>query len=141
MKVLYDTSVLVAALLVEHSNHDKALPLLELAKRGDAEGYLSTHSLAELYAVMTRLPEPLKVLPDEAKALIEDLLTYLKPVPLEADDYQKAIARLMTLKMIGGVVFDAIIAQAALKAGVTRLITLNAKDFVRLGDEIAEMLF
>jgi predicted nucleic acid-binding protein len=30
MKILYDTSVLIAALLVEHANHDLAFPQVEL---------------------------------------------------------------------------------------------------------------
>ena len=89
---------------------------------------------------MTRLPDPLKVLPDEAGALIGDLMTYLKPVPLDVNDYQQAISRLTALRLAGGVMFDAIIAQAALKTGVEHLITLNAKDFVRLGDDIAAMV-
>jgi predicted nucleic acid-binding protein len=137
MKILYDTSVLIAALLVEHANHDLAFPQVELARRGEVEGYISTHSLAELYAVMTRLPRPLRVLPDEANAAIADLLEYLKPVPLLAEDYQRAIARMAELKLAGGSVFDAVIAQAALKVSVDHLVTLNPKDFVRLGDEIA----
>lgn len=66
MKVLYDTSVLIAALLVEHANHALAFPQLELARRGEVKGYISTHSLAELYSVMTRLPQPLRVFPNEA---------------------------------------------------------------------------
>ncbi|MBE9214378.1 hypothetical protein IQ247_17175 [Plectonema cf. radiosum LEGE 06105] len=41
------------------------------------------------------------------------------------------------LKLAGGGMFDVVIAQAALKVGVDYLVTLNPKDFVRLGDEIA----
>ena len=37
--------------------------------------------------------------------------------------------------------YDAVIAQAALKAKVDRLVTLNPKDFVRLGDEVAEIVY
>lgn len=77
MKVLYDTSVLIAALLLEHENHDLALSRLETARQGVVKGYVSTHSLAELYSVMTRLPQPLRVLPDEAEAAIADLLDRL----------------------------------------------------------------
>jgi predicted nucleic acid-binding protein len=140
MKVLYDTSVLIAALLVEHANHGLAFPHLELARRGKIKGYISTHSLAELYAVMTRLPQPLRVLPEEAAAAIADLLEYLEPVPLLAEEYQRAIARMVDLKLVGGGVFDTAIAQAALKVGVDRLVTLNPKDFVRLGDEIVTLV-
>lgn len=140
MKILYDTSVLIAALLVDHSRHALAFPKLELARRGEVQGYLSTHSLAELYSVMTRLPLPLRVLPNEAEAAIADLLKYLEAVSLVAKDYQKVVARMASLERVGGGVFDAVIAQAALKVGVDQLLTLNAKDFVRLGDEIAVLV-
>ncbi|BAU40283.1 type II toxin-antitoxin system VapC family toxin [Leptolyngbya sp. O-77] len=140
MKVLYDTSVLIAALLVEHRSHDLAFPKLELAQRGEVEGYLSTHSLAEIYAVITRLSQPLKVLPDEAEAAIADLLKYLEPVPLLAEDYRKAIALMRTFKLVGGGIFDTVIAQAALKAEVDHLLTLNPKDFIRLGDKVAALV-
>lgn len=118
MKVLYDTSVLIAALLAGRTNHDLAFPQLELARRGEVEGYLSTHSLAELYAVMTRLPQPLSVLSEDTAAAIADLLEYLEPVPLFAEDYQRAIMRMVALKLVGGGVFDAVIAQAALKVSI-----------------------
>lgn len=140
MKVLYDTSALLAALLVEHANHGLAFPQLELARQGTVQGYLSTHSLAELYSVMTRLPPPLRVLPDEAEAAIVDLLDYLEPIPLLAAEYQQAIRQMVELRLVGGGIFDAIIAQAALKAGVEQLLTFNPRDFTRLGDRIASLV-
>ncbi|WP_276300163.1 hypothetical protein [Leptolyngbya sp. BC1307] len=36
--------------------------------------------------------------------------------------------------------YDAIIAQAALKVNVDRLITLNAKDFLPLGDQVSALV-
>ncbi|AFY88033.1 MAG: tRNA(fMet)-specific endonuclease VapC [Chroococcidiopsis cubana SAG 39.79] len=137
MKILYDTSVLIAALLVEHTSHNLAFPKLELARRGEVKGYISTHSLAEIYAVITRLPQPLRVLPAEAEVAIADLLEYLEPVPLLTQEYQKAIALMTTQKLGGGGIFDAVIAQAALKVEADCILTLNPKDFTRLGDEIA----
>jgi predicted nucleic acid-binding protein len=140
VKVLYDTSVLIAALLVEHSNHAVALSRLALARSGEVRGYLSTHSLAELYSVMTRLPPPLRVFPDEAIAMLSDLTDYLEPVPLVATDYQAAMVRMAQLKLVRGGVFDAVIAQSALKVDVDYLVTLNPKDFVRLGEVIAMLV-
>lgn len=67
-------------------------------------------------------------MPDEAEAAIADLLEYLKPVPLLAEDYQKAIALMQIFKLVGGGIFDPVIAQAALKAEVDYLLTLNPKD-------------
>ncbi|GAA6615644.1 type II toxin-antitoxin system VapC family toxin [Scytonema sp. NUACC26] len=140
MKVLYDTSVLIAALLVNHPNHCLAFPKLEMAQRQEVHGYVSTHTLAELYSVMTRLPEPLRVSPDEALSVIADLVKYIEAVPLQAEDYQAAITQMAVLKLSGGGVFDALIAQAAVKANVDCLLTLNPKDFIRLGEAIAALV-
>jgi predicted nucleic acid-binding protein len=137
VKILFDTSVLVAALLTNHSNHSLAFPSLEAAQRREIRGYISAHSLAELYSVLTRLPEPLRVSPDEAQALIVDLSDYLEVVSLQSEDYKAAIAQMVALKLPGAGIFDALIAQAALKDKVNHLLTLNAKDFIRLSEKIA----
>jgi predicted nucleic acid-binding protein len=89
---------------------------------------------------MTRLPPPLRVLPDEAESEIADLLDYLEPVPLLAAEYRQAIRSMAELQLVGGGVFDAVIAQAALKAGVEQLLTFNPRDFTRLGDRIASLV-
>jgi predicted nucleic acid-binding protein len=140
VKILFDTSVLVAALLTNHSKHSLAFPSLEATQRREIREYISAHSLAELYSVLTRLPEPLRVSPIEAQAMIADLNGYLEVVSLQAEDYQAAIANMVILKLPGGGVFDALIAQVALKAEVNHLLTLNAKDFIRLGKEIAALV-
>lgn len=63
MKVLFDTSVLVAALIVDHPKHSESLPWLLRIKAEEIQGFISTHSLAELYAVLTRLPLPQMIAP------------------------------------------------------------------------------
>lgn len=45
-----------------------------------------------------------------------------------------------TLNLPGGGIFDAIIAQAALKADVDILLTLNPNHFTRLGEAIANLV-
>ena len=44
------------------------------------------------------------------------------------------------LNLPGGGIFDALIAQAAVKASVDVLLTLNPKHFVRLGDEVSSIV-
>jgi predicted nucleic acid-binding protein len=63
VKLLLDTSVLVAAMVETHPDHEVALPWLQQIKDGTHEGLLSTHALAELYAVLTRLPVRPKISP------------------------------------------------------------------------------
>jgi predicted nucleic acid-binding protein len=56
MKALLDTSTLIAAMLPDHVHHADALPWLAQAKSGAFEFVCSAHSLAELCAILTRLP-------------------------------------------------------------------------------------
>jgi predicted nucleic acid-binding protein len=56
MKVLFDTSALVAAMVEGHPRHEQAWPWLQQAKAGKVQGVVAAHSLAELYAVLTVLP-------------------------------------------------------------------------------------
>jgi hypothetical protein len=56
------------------------------------------------------------------------------------NDYDAAIDRMVTLNLPGDGIFDALIAQAAVKASVDVLLTLNPKHFVRLGEEISSIV-
>ncbi len=137
MKVLFDTSVLVSALVVSHQVHELCLPWLLQAQRGEVDGLVSTHTLAELYSVLTRLPYRPKVRPEQAQQLIAENLKDFDKVVLDEGDYQVAIAQMAQLNLPGGGIFDALIARAAVKADVEVLLTLNAKHFVRLGEDVA----
>jgi predicted nucleic acid-binding protein len=138
MKVLFDTSILVAAFEVSHPRHGVCLPWLQRVQVSEIDGYLSTHSFAELYSVLTRLPVRPPISPIIAQRLIDENLNLFVAIPLTADDYQEAIACMVGLNLLGGGIFDALIAQAALKAGVDILLTLNPNHFTRLGQDLAK---
>lgn len=55
MKVLLDTSVLVAAMVETHPMHECALHWLQRIKDGGDVGIVAAHSIAELYAILTTL--------------------------------------------------------------------------------------
>ena len=137
---MFDTSVLVAALVVSHPQHTICFPRLKAAESKQIEGFLSTHTLAETYSVLTRLPVDPRIAPTQAQSLIADISQYLNTVPLVSDDYVEAIARMATLNLPGGGIFDALIAQAALKANVDILLTLNPNHFTPLGEAIATLV-
>jgi predicted nucleic acid-binding protein len=77
--------------------------------------------------------------PQQAKTLLERCLQYLDAVPLETADYQAAIAQMTALNLPGGGIFDALIAQAALKVSADRILTLNPSHFSRLSAAIAQI--
>jgi predicted nucleic acid-binding protein len=140
VKVLFDTSVLVAALIVSHPKHESCFDRLKAAESGLIQGFISTHSLAELYSVITRLPVQPHVSPEQAQKVITEALQYLEMISLLPSDYQTVIAQVANLNLPGGSIFDALIAQAALKAKVDVLMTLNPKHFIRLGTAIANLV-
>lgn len=92
MKVLCDTSVLVSALIESHPMHSLAFPWLERAKGGEIELLASTHTLAELYAVLTGLPLQPKISPAMAHQLIDDVVQApASLVELSVSDYVESL--------------------------------------------------
>lgn len=136
MKVLLDTSTLVAALVRSHPRHERARPWLARAKAGELRLVIAAHTLAELHATLTVLPVRPRISPETAGRLRdENLPDSTEAVALEAEDYRQVVRRMAELGLAGGVVYDALIARAAEIAQVDRLITLNEADFRRAWPE------
>jgi hypothetical protein len=90
---------------------------------------VSGYSLAELYAVLTRLPRSPRVSAAEALRLIQENVAPLTIVTLSAQDYCKLIEELAQAGVVGGAVYDAVIAKAGQLAKVDFLVTLNVTHF------------
>lgn len=140
MKILFDTSVLVAAIVAAHPRHDISLPWLQRVLTEEAIGFIASHSFAELYAVLTRLPLRPAIKPALAAELISKNLQGFQVISLSTEDYKAVIANLVSLQIPGAAIYDALIAQAALNSNVDILLTLNPKHFQRLGESLAEIV-
>jgi predicted nucleic acid-binding protein len=133
MKTLFDTSVLVAAIVEPHPMHTRALPWLQRAKAGKIDFLVASYTLAELYAVLTTLPLKPRISPLTAWRLVHDNVeTSAKIISLSPSDYKDTIKHMSELGLTGGIIYDALIVKAAQKSGVERLLTFNADDFIRL---------
>ena len=136
MKVLFDTSVLVAGLIESHPAHERAFSWLYRSKTGEIDFLVAGHSLAELYAVLTRLPLSPKVSPGVARYLIrENIKAVARIVTLSAEEYLELLTSMTELNLVGGIIYDAVIAAAAKKSDCDILLTLNKKDFLRVWPE------
>ncbi len=136
MRILFDTSVLVAAVVQPHPMHKRALPWLKRAKAGEYDFIAATHTLAELYAVLTTLPVKPRISSSTARRLIQENIEGLaKIVSLSPSDYRNIINRMADFGLTGGIIYDALIAKVAQKSGVERLLTFNADDFRRVWPE------
>jgi len=136
MKVLLDTSVLVAALVGSHPAHDRALPWLVRAKEGRIDLVVASHSIAELYAVLTTLPLSPRITPGVARRLMqEDIESTATLIALSNAEYLAVVKRMSELGIPGGAIYDALIVKAAQKAEVKQIVTLNSGDFKRVWPE------
>lgn len=137
IKTLFDTSVVVASFVKAHPRHSNCLPWMQQVRNGTIQGVLATHTLAETYAVLTRLPLAPRISPKLAQHLISENLGKFEVVSLTSSDYQMVVAKMVTLNLTGGAIYDALIAQVAEKSQVARLLTLNPDHFTRLGEPLA----
>jgi predicted nucleic acid-binding protein len=136
VRVLFDTSVLVAALLQSHPRHDRSLPWLQRAQSRTITFLVAGHTLAELYSVLTTLPVKPRLSPSVVWRLVhENVESSAEIISLPESDYLSTLEKLSRRGLSGGVIYDALIARAAEKAEAERLLTWNEADFRRAWPE------
>jgi predicted nucleic acid-binding protein len=141
VKILLDTSVLVAGIVKAHPRHALAVPWLQQAKGRKFNGVVSAHSIAEVYNVITTLPVRPRIPPDYTQELIkQSVLDVFQVISLAKEDYVAVIDHLVKLGIIGGAIYDALILRAAIKANVDQIVTFNADDFRRVYPALAEKI-
>lgn len=114
MTLLLDTSAAVALVLGDHEHHDGIVEAT-----GDAELGLSGHAAYETYSVLTRLPAPNR---RSARVVLEILQTNFPQTVFLSSSGQAQLHRdLATLGLSGGSVYDALVAAAAVEAGMPLL--------------------
>lgn len=135
MTVFVDTSVLVAAFVAKHQHHGRSKAAVLRVEKGMDQGYLAAHSLAELYATLTGIIKPPRHAPRTVeKILRENVLAHFKPLYLKPDDYLKVISRLAMNKIMGGILCDALIFEAATKVDFDWFLPINLTDFRRVAE-------
>lgn len=117
--IAVDTSVVVAGVLAAHPRHDLARPVL--ARRPS----VPLHALLESYAVLTRLPAPLRLDPPTAWRLL-DANFGKRVLDLSKAATTALLGRLALAGVSGGAVYDALVAETARRAGAT-LVTLDER--------------
>jgi predicted nucleic acid-binding protein len=134
-----DTSVVVAALLGWHENHEVARKALERSLAAERV-VLPAPTLIESYAVMTRLPSPHRLSPTDAAALLRETFAGVNAIALDSGEVWQLIDDLETSQVAGGRSYDGHILACARKAGAARLLTFNDRDFLALADPKIEIV-
>jgi len=141
MKALFDSNVLVSALVETHPFHLRAIKWLTKAKEKEISGVISAHSLAEVYSALTNLPIYPKISANLAHYLInQNILPIFEFVELTIEDYKTILNNASQNQIIGGTIYDSLIAHAAYKAQVDKLLTFNTKHFKKAYPLIADIV-
>jgi predicted nucleic acid-binding protein len=88
----FDTSVLVSAAVTRHPHNAPALAVLEEMIGQKHRGFISAHSLTEVYSVLTRTPFKPPLYPSEAWQIIgEMILPHMELVTLTSQEYREVV--------------------------------------------------
>lgn len=132
MKILFDTSVMVASSVTFHPQHNACRVWMEAAIDGRIEMFVSCHSLAEFYRVLTSIKASPQFTTAEVWRLLSEILKTAAVVELTRADYTDCLQRLTIANERGGIVYDSVIVQAGIKAHVDKILTLNDRHFQRV---------
>lgn len=138
MRAFVDTTVLLAAANADHPHYEPSHALvLGLRPRQDA---CAAHSLAELYSTLTRMPFPQRRNGSEAMLFVADVQARLTPIALTPEEHFAAISEYSEMGVVGGAIYDALIARCALKAKAQTIYTWNIRHFRQFGPEVEKKL-
>jgi len=132
VKVCFDTSVLVPALVSPHPFHARALRWVQAAASDEIQGVMAWHAVAETWSVLTRLLISPPVGARAAEQMVERLTEHIRPLAMTAVLYRQAMRRCAERGERSGAIFDALHLVAAEASQSEALITLNPADFERL---------
>ena len=136
MKYFLDTSVLVPVFVDEHPHHETSLAVFLRAEKKHAS--CAAHSLAEVYATLTRLPGKHRASASEALLFLENIKERLAFISLNAEEYWRAVKHSAEWGIVGGTIYDSLLAHCALKARAETILTWNVDHFRQVGPEVAK---
>jgi len=121
MTAFFDTSVLVAVFYGDHVHHSGSLE--RFIQFGRSTGCCGAHSLAEVYATLTRMPGKHRVSAEQAMLFVGSIRERLSIIALSGDEYADALQAASALGIVGWGIYDAMLARCALKAQVETIYT------------------
>lgn len=112
MIAFFDTSVLIPVFLEDHEHHERSLKVFVGADK--KRDYCAAHSLAEVYATMTRLPGRHRLSGEQVLLFLDNIRERLALIAFTGEEYHAAIKDAAEAGVIGGTIYDALIARCAL---------------------------
>src|ERR1017187_2090754 len=138
MKGFFDSSVLVPVFCGDHIHHQASLALF--IQFDKSTGCCGAHSLAEVFSTLTRMPGKNRISGEQAMLFIGSIRERLSIVALDGNEYAGALEASAARGIIGGGVYDAILAHCAIKAQAETIYSWNIRHYVQCGPEVTHRL-
>jgi predicted nucleic acid-binding protein len=138
MKAFLDTSVLVPVFYGDHVHHAASLDLFTKFHQKDV--CCGAHSLLEVYSTLTRMPGKHRISGEHGMLFIADIRQRLTVVSLSADQFGDMLQKFASIGIVGGAIYDALLAACALKAKAETLFTWNTRHYGQFGPEVLRIL-
>ncbi len=138
MKGFFDTSVLVPLFYQDHVHHGPSQELFIQFNR--STGCCGAHSLVEVYSSLTRMPGKRRISGEQAMLFIGNIRERLSIIALNADEQADALEASAALGIVGGGIYDAMLAHCALKAKAETIYTWNLRHYAQCGREVVGRL-
>lgn len=138
MKGFFDTSVLVPVFYGDHVHHKASLDLF--IKFDKSTGCCGAHSLAEVYSTLTRMPGKHRISAEQAMLFVGGIRQRLSVIALDADEYADALEAAAALGIVGGGIYDAMLARCALKAKARVIYSWNVRHYALCGPDAVQRL-
>src|SRR6266545_501324 len=110
-QLLVDTSIAVALTVADHEHHEATFRALGSRRLG-----LAGHAAFETFSVLTRLPPPARRTPATVARLLAASFPHSRFLGAEAAG--SLLARLGTIEIAGGAVYDALVGAVANEHGL-----------------------
>lgn len=125
-----DTNCMVAAVSSWHEHHQAAADEIERRLQRGERLTVPAPALVEAYAVLTRLPAPHRLSPQDAWTLVrENFVKGKKLVSLRGSTYRALLRQLAKSGTGGGRTYDAVIGECVRQARAHTLLTFNTRHF------------
>ncbi len=134
MKAFLDTSVLVPVFYGDHVHHRASIDLF--VQFNKSTGCCGAHSLIEVYSTLTRMPGKHRISAEQAILFIGNIRERLSVISLGEDEYAQALEVSAARGIIGGSIYDAMLAHFAQRAKAGVIYTWNIRHYALCGPDI-----
>ncbi len=129
-----DSDCIIAALCDWHEHCQQARREIDRRIDSREDLILAAPTLLQAYSVLTRLPRPYQLSADVAFRLLD--ANFMEPareiIAVDGAGHRLLLQDAVTSSVLGGQVYDAVIARCARQGGVDAVLTFNERDFARL---------